>query len=201
MHGNAATLLISGMVSTALFLAVVLIEGLLRSGYDPIYHTGSELELGGRGWIMRGAFLCMAAGMMACAVGIYQSLNTVAGAGLIAIFGFGLVIPGVFVPDPIRGYPPGAPSTPGAALSWRHHVHHASAPVMFVALFSACIVISTRLAGIWTLYTEGTAVVGFVLMVWTARAYAKDAGNTGLVQRALILVSWTWLILLGIHLL
>jgi hypothetical protein len=37
----------------------------LRPGYDPIYHTGSELELGARGWIQRANFIVMSAGMFA----------------------------------------------------------------------------------------------------------------------------------------
>lgn len=201
MHAIIATLLIIGVATAAVFIAVVLIEGALRPGYNPSYHTGSELELGERGWIMRANFLLMAVGMIAFSVGVYSRLDTLAGAVLLAIFGLGLIIPGVFVPDPVRGYPPDASSKGPAALSWQHQVHHASAPVMFLALFGACLVLSARLQGAWRLYTVLTAVVGLALLVWTALAYERDASNTGLVQRALIVVYWTWIILLGIHLL
>jgi len=46
-----------------------------------------------------------------------------------------------------------------------------------------------------------TAVVGFALTIWMALAYQRAAENTGLVQRALILVYWSWIVLLGLHLL
>ncbi|MGH2698191.1 MAG: hypothetical protein ACRDJL_03190 [Actinomycetota bacterium] len=44
------------------------------------------------------------------------------------------------------------------------------------------------------------AVAGLALTIWTAPSYQRDAANTGLVQRALILVYWSWIVLLGIHL-
>ncbi|HEY3004634.1 MAG TPA: DUF998 domain-containing protein [Kribbellaceae bacterium] len=73
-------------------------------------------------------------------------------------------------------------------------------PVMFLALFMACLTLAGRLQGGWQLYTALSAVVGLGLTVWTALAYRKDARNTGLVQRGLILVYWSWIVLLGIHL-
>jgi hypothetical protein len=48
--------LLLGVGAAVVFVAVVLIEGALRSGYNPVYHTGSELELGERGWIQRANF-------------------------------------------------------------------------------------------------------------------------------------------------
>lgn len=64
------TLLIVGVVTAMVFVAVLLIEGTLRPGYDPTYHTGSELSLGDRGWIQIANFLQMGLGMLAFAVGV-----------------------------------------------------------------------------------------------------------------------------------
>ena len=125
MHIGIATLLIIGVGTAAVFVGILFAEGARRSGYSPVYHTGSELGLGERGWIMRANFLLMAMGMIAFAVGVGSRLNTTAGGVLLAIFGFGLILPAIFVPDPVHGYPPGAPSEPPAALTWQHRVHHA----------------------------------------------------------------------------
>jgi hypothetical protein len=38
-------------LAPALFVAVVLVEGAIRPGYDPLHHFGSELSLGSGGWI------------------------------------------------------------------------------------------------------------------------------------------------------
>jgi hypothetical protein len=71
---------------------------------------------------------------------------------------------------------------------------------MFLALLGAGIAMAGQLRGGWRLYTMLTAGVGFALTVWTAMAYQKDAANTGLVQRGLIIVYWSWIGALAIHL-
>ncbi len=195
-----AMLLLVGVAAAVVFAAVLLIEGALRPGYDPTYHTGSELALGERGWIQRANFFLMGVGMLAFAVGVARTLDSALGAVLLAIFGVGAIVAGVFLPDPIRGYPPGARSEPSAQLTWQAQVHDVAGPVMFVAIFGACLALAGRLQGGWQLYTALTAVAGLGLTVWTALAYRKDARITGLVQRGLILVYLSWIVLLGIHL-
>jgi len=194
-------LLIVGMATAVLFLAVVLIEGAIRSGYNPVYHTGSELELGERGWIQRANFFVVGLGMFAFAAGINQALDTLIGAVLLAIFGFGFVIAGVFAPDPVRGYPPGAPIEPRAEPSWRARIHYVSGPVAFLAVLGACLAVALQLDAFWQWYTLATAVAGLGMTLWTALAFQRDAANTGLVQRVLLFVYFTWIVLVGAHLL
>ncbi len=193
-------LLLVGVAAAAIFPAVVLIEGARRPGYDPIYHTGSELELGEWGWIQRANFFLTGIGMFAFAVGVARTLGSGTGAFLLALFGAGLIIAGVFAPDPVRGYPPGTGSGPSAKLSWQGKVHNATGPVMFLALFAACLALAGRLQGGWRLYTTFTAAAGLGLTVWAALAFQKDAANTGLVQRGLLLMYLSWIALLGIYL-
>jgi hypothetical protein len=194
-------LLLFGVAAPILFEAVVLIEGALRPGYDPTYHTGSELELGTRGWVQRANFLLMGAGGLAFAVGVYRTLDTIVGAVLLAIFGLGLIVAGVFTPDAVRGYPPGAPSEPATKPTWRALVHAViGGPVAFLAIFGACLTIAPHLQGAWRLYTLLTAVAGLALTIWTALAFLRGAAKTGLVQRGLIVMYLTWIVVLGIHL-
>lgn len=47
---------------------------------------------------------------------------------------------------------------------------------------------------------ELTSVAGLVLLIATAVAWQKDAKYTGLVQRALILVYCSWIVLLRLYL-
>lgn len=193
-------LLLAGLAAALLFLVVLLVEGALRPGYDPIYHTGSELELGPRGWIQRANFIVMSAGVFAFAAGVQRSLGSTIGPVLLAVFASGLVIAGVFAPDPVRGYPPGAPIDRETDLTRSARIHDVSGPVMFLALLGAAIALAGHLQGGWRVYTILTAGIGFVLTVWTAAAYQKDAANTGLVQRGLIVVYWSWIVALAVHL-
>lgn len=193
-------LLFVGVAAAVVFFVVLLTEGARRRGYDPMYHTGSELELGERGWIQRASFFLMGVGVFAFAVGVQWTLDSVIGAVLLAVFGFGMVVAGAFAPDPVRGYPPGAPTDPSAKPTWVAQVHHVSGPVAFFAIFGACLSLAGRLEGGWRLYTVLTAAVGLVMTGWTAFAFQKDAANTGLVQRSLLLVYWSWIVALGFHL-
>jgi hypothetical protein len=193
-------LLIAGMTTAVVFVVVILIEGARRPGYDPNYHTGSELELGPRGWVQRANFFLVGAGTVAFAVGLNGRLDIVAGATLLSISGLGFVIAGAFAPDAVRGYPPGAPRTPRAHPSRVGVVHNLSGPVSFLVLFAACLTVAGRLDGAWLLYTLVTAVTGLVLTVGMGVAFQRDAGKTGLVQRALLVVWFGWIALLGFHL-
>lgn len=193
-------LLLAGVAAAVVFVAVLLVEGALRPGYDPIYHTGSELELGQRGWIQRTNFFVMGAGIIAFAIGVQRSLNTMIGAVLLALFGVGLIVAGLFSPDPVRGYPPGAATHREAELTWQARIHDVSGPVMFLALLGACLVLAGQLRAGWRVYTVVTAAAGLALTVWTAVAYQRDAANTGLVQRFLIIVYWSWIVVFGFHL-
>lgn len=192
------TPLLLGAGAAVVFVVVLLIEGALRPSYDPTYHTGSALSLGNRGWIQIVNFLLLGVGVVGFAVGVYRSLNSTVGAVLLAIFGLGMIAAGVFVMDPMRGYPPGAPTGTPVELTWHHQVHGVvGGPVAFLAIFGACLTLALRLDGVWRLYTVLTAVAGLGLTIRTALAWRKDAANTGLVQRALILVYLTWIVLLG----
>src|SRR5680860_1180298 len=158
-------LLLVGAAAAVMFPAVVLIEGARRTGYDPIYHTASELELGERGWIQRANFFLTGIGMSALAVGVARTLDSAVGAVLLALFAIGMIISGAFAPDPVRGYPPGTGSGPSAKLSWQAKVHNATGPVMFLTLFAACVTLAGRLQGVWQLYTTLTAAAGLGLTV------------------------------------
>ena len=194
-------LLLAGVGAAVVFMVVLLIEGALRPGYNPSYHTGSELELGDRGWIQRVNFLLMASGVFAFAVGVDRSLGSTVGTILLVIFGLGLAVAGVFVPDAVRGYPPGAPTSPSAKPTRQHQVHSVvGGPVAFFALLGACLALAGQLQGVWRWYTVLTAIAGLGMTIWTALAYQRDAAHTGLVQRGLIAVYWSWIVVLGIHL-
>jgi hypothetical protein len=194
-------LLLAGVAASAVFVVVVHVEGALRPGYRPMYHTGSELELGHRGWVQRANFLLMACGVFAFSVGVDRTLSSTSGTVLLAIFGFGMAIAGVFVPDAVRGYPPGAPTEPSAKPTWQHQVHSiVGGPIAFFALFGACLALSGQLLGVWRWYTLLTAGTGLGMTIWTALAYKKDADHTGLIQRGLIVVYWGWIVALGLHL-
>jgi hypothetical protein len=194
-------LLLLGVATALTFYAVMAIEGARRPGYDWTYHTGSELEIGEGGWLMRASFVLMAVGMVAYAAGIHRALDTRVGAALVGVFAVGNLLEGVFIPDPVRGFPAGAPTLPPPRpLSRPARVHDVVAPVMFVALLGACLAVATRVDGWLVVYSVATAVGGLALMVSTALSYARDAPRTGVVQRGFLAVAYLWIVVVGLDL-
>jgi Protein of unknown function (DUF998) len=200
---TADALLLLGVASAVVSVVVLFIEGAIRPGYDPGYHTGSELQLGDRGWVQIANFLQMGAREPPPSHSAYiRSLGMAIGAALLGVFAFGMIVAGFLLPDAARGYPPPGFATEGQArFSWHHRVHHViGGPVAFIAIFAACLTLATKLDGAWVAYTVLTAAAGAAMTVWTAASYQQDARDTGVVQRGLILVYWTWIVVLGIHL-
>jgi hypothetical protein len=193
-------LLLAGAFVAALFLVVLLSEGARRPGYAPTYHTGSALSLGDRGWIQVANFVVFGVGMLAFAIGVYRTLDTAVGALLLAIFGLAMVAAGVFVMDPMRGYPPGTPPGTPARLTWHARIHEGTGPVGFLAIFGACLAVAARLDGPWRMYSVLTAAAGLLLLLGTGIAWRTDAARTGLIQRALVVVYCGWIATLGVHL-
>jgi len=194
--------LIVGVVAAPVFLLVAFVEGARRPGYNPTHYVVSALSSSAdRGWVQIANFVQFGLGMVVFAIGVHQTLDTVVGPVLVAIFGMGAIVSGLFSMDPALGYPPGTPPGMPTDPSLQHRIHDAAAPVMFIAIFGACLALAGRLDGGWWVYTVLTAVVGLVLTVSTIVAVQRDTAQVGLIQRGLIVVYWVWIALLGVHLL
>ena len=193
-------LLVFGAATAVAFAVVVTVEGARRPGYHAAYHTGSELELGPGGWIQRVNFLLVGTGFAAVALGVQRALGATTGAVLVAVASLGLVGAAVFAPDPVRGFPPGASSRSGRPVTLHAKLHDVSGPLLAFALLGACLAVAPRLSGPWAIYTLATAVVGLVTTVWLIASYYRDAGHTGLVQRALLATYLLWITILSLHL-
>ncbi len=194
---TADGLLLSGVAAVLAWAAVVLVEGARRPGYDPRYHTGSELELGPGGWIMRAAFFLVGAGLLAFAAGIRRALDSDAAAALLALAALALVLAGVFAPDPVRGFPPGASDRTGRPVTTAAKLHDLTGPLMALSLAAACATLASSLSGFWAAYTLATAVAGLVLTGLLISAYRRDAPTTGLRQRLLLAAYGLWVVAFG----
>src|SRR5687768_457794 len=95
-------LLWCGLIAGPLFVTVLLIAGAIRPDFQSVRHPGSSLALGPSGWVQSANFVV--AGLLTIAFAF--SLGT-RKAWMIAIWGIGLIGAGIFVADPVSGYPPG----------------------------------------------------------------------------------------------
>jgi hypothetical membrane protein len=203
------SLLACGAVGPPLFVLVFLVDGASRSGYDPAYHPVSALSLGERGWLQITNFVVTGLLLLGFAAGVRRALRTGRGATwgppLIGVYALSLLLSGPFVMDPMRGYPPGTPPGPGGEPSWHHTLHDVFGTVVFLSLPVACFVLAgwfaTRPARRgWTWYSVATRFAGLGLLVAFSAAWEADYRGTGLLQRVMIVVGWTWVTLLALRL-
>jgi hypothetical protein len=200
-------------LAPSLFVAVLLVDGAIRPGYDPLRHFGSELSLGSRGWVQVTNFVVIGMLLLGFAAGMRRALGSgrgsVAAPVLTGVFGLTLIVAGIFPTDPKPGYPPGttgATTVPGM-------IHDLNALPCFAALTATILVLAARFAGrpgrrgwMWCSLAIGfvvavTFVLGGVLFSQAAAAGTLDASYHGLVQRFSIALGFGWLSVLALCLL
>lgn len=196
-------LLLGGAVAGPLFSIVVVAQALTRDGFDLGPQPLSLLSLGDLGWVQVTNFVVTGLLMTGFAVGVRRVLTTGVGRVwaplLIGVHGLGLLLGGLFLPDPGLGYPPGAPDGVPDDLTW-HGTAHAFTPVLaFVALVACCSVLARRFArdrqpgraG----YSIATAAAATLLCAWPGQ---EDAG-TRLAAAAFVGFAWTTFIALDLR--
>src|SRR3954468_19301733 len=104
-------LLGGGGIAGPLFVAVFLVAGATRAGYNAKRHPVSLLALGAAGWVQTASFVVTGALVLCLAVGVWRALEAGGGAPggacLVGLVGVGLLGAGLFPTDAALGYPPG----------------------------------------------------------------------------------------------
>jgi len=208
-------LLVVGAFAGPLFVVTFLVEGALRDAYDPMRHPVSSLALGPWAWVQVANFVVTGLLTLVLAAGLRRSLRSAPdprpgsfwGPLLVAGWGVGLIGAGVFVTDPVSGYPPGAPAQP-AQPSWHGILHDLvfSLPA-FAALVLACAVMSRAFAARrsrgWAVFSALTGVAVLVFFVLATAGFSQAPAfvdTAGLWQRLSVGVGWLWLTVLALHL-
>lgn len=189
-------LLWAGAGGAVAFVIVFLIDGATRTGYSVRRHPVSALALGPRGWLQTTNFLVCGALVTAGGLGLFlaaPSTGAHAGAAAVAVIGIALV--GSSVPmDPMRAYPPGTPEGDPESHSRAHQVHDWFGATIFfglplIALAHVVLLDDPVARAVSALAGVGTAM----LSGWFGVAWERDDPNTGLIQRAFLVVALGWL--------
>jgi Protein of unknown function (DUF998) len=206
------TLLACGAIAGPLFTLAWAVEGATRADYNPLRHPVSSLELGDLGWTQQANFLLAGSLTLAFAVGLRRALRPLGGSTwgplLVAAHGIGLLGAGIFITDPVSGYPPGTPDHLPGYGSASAALHDLFSIGTFVGLPLACLVLARRFAAWdrrgWAAYSTATGIAFAVGTVLTGLAFNQAEPLVelgGLLQRTTVTLGWTWLTLLAIHLL
>jgi hypothetical protein len=206
------TLLVCGAIAGPLFTIAWLVEGATRADYNVLRHPVSSLALGEYGWTQVANFIVAGLLTLAFAVGLWRAPRPRGGSTwgplLIGAYAIGLLGAGIFVTDPVSGYPPGTPDQLIEYSSVQAALHDLFSVPTFVGLPIACFVFARRFTlwgerG-WAIYSAVTGVVFLVGFVLASAGFAQAEGLVdfgGLFQRITITVGWLWLTLLAVDLL
>lgn len=200
-----------GALGAPLFVAVFLVEGARREGYDPMREPVSSLALGPRGWVQRANFVGTGLLMLALARGLGRASHAAPGGSrwgprLVAIYAIGLVGAGAFVTDPVdygrREAADAGPSGPEGAM------HVAFSMQVFAALGAAAWTYARWFASRGqTRRAVASAAIGAAVpagIVLFGQALGREDGlrrRAGLIQRLTIALGWGWLAWLAMHVL
>ena len=146
---QARTLLACGAAAGPLYVITGLIEGLTRSGFNLRHQDLSLLSNGPLGWIHITLFLVTGSLLILGAAGTRHVLGrggrgATWGPRLLATYGVGLLAAGLFVADPMSGFPSGTPAGRPTHVSWHGNLHFISAAIAFLAFIVACFVFARR---------------------------------------------------------
>ena len=126
---------------------------------------------------------------------------------LVGVWAVGLLGAGVFVTDPVSGYPPGTPDQL-SGHSWHGALHDLFSLPAFVALTAACFVFGRRFATHgergWAIYSAVSGLVLVITFVVSSAGFGQAAALVdlaGLLQRIAVAVGFGWMTLLAVHLL
>jgi hypothetical protein len=194
-----------GVIAGPFYVVVVLVQALIRPGFDLARHDASLLSNGSLGWIQITNFVLTGLMVVACAVGLRRALAggraATAGTVLLALFGLGMIGAGIFVADPMNGFPAGAPAGRPASISVHGILHLVCAGIGFLGFAASCFVIAQRFAGerrsAWAWYSRAT---GLLFLAGFA-GLASGSGSPAVVVAfwAVLILAWVWLATISIH--
>ena len=196
-------LLMSGVLSGILFIGVSLILSFVVPGFDITRQPISVLLLGNFGWIQMVNFELSGALALLFAVGMWRLLHPGKGGTwgpiLVGLYGLGIVIAGLFYPDPEFGFPPGAPLGEPTAMSMHGSIHGFAFFGLVLAIIAVSIVFARRFASIkqkgWKTYCIATAIgAPFLLILGIILSGATGRGALPLLGVGVVTSAWISLI-------
>jgi hypothetical protein len=161
-----------GVVAGPLFVGVFTVLGAKRAGYDWRRHAVSSLAVGRQGGGQRANFMIVGGLYCVAARGLARSSSPVVGPAVVPALvfaaGVGLIGSGLFVTDPVAGFPPErAPAgafdaVPQAAPTRSGQLHNLCAVPIFIGVPVAALVGAgsavRRREYRWATYCAGSAI-------------------------------------------
>lgn len=191
---RTGTLLRCGVLAGPIFAAVGLTQAATREGFDIRHHALSLLSNGPLGWIQIANFLIAGTLVVAAATGLRRVVDSKWAPRLIGVFGVSMIGGGVFVADPMNGFPIGAPAGAPDPMTWHGGLHMMVGGIGFLALIVGCVVLGRRFRAEgqtgWAWYSYVTGVVFFAAFAGISSGSGAAAVNLAFAGAVFNALGW-----------
>ena len=184
---------ICGIIAPVLFLILVIVASLLRPDYSQFQNFVSDLGVGSNSYIQNINFIIFGLLSISLGLGLRMSLPSPqgnsfkAGVWMVFLFGFGVLLAGVFPED----YGSGA-------------LHTAASALAFLFIIAAQLLVWNGLKGReksdWGVYPKYSLISGLLSIIFLILLRISIADYTmyqGLAQRAFLAIPWIWIGITG----
>ncbi len=200
-------LLKCSLIAGPIYILLGILQILIRPGFDPTQHDLSLMSNGDLGWIQITNFVATGLLTILGAIGMKKALQSGKGKTwgplLIGLYGLGLIGAGIFIADPMNGFPPGmAPATP--IISTNGILHLVSGAIGFLGLIISCTIFSRRFSSLketkWSRFSLFTGILYLLAFIGIASGSQPGSPVIRLVTIAFtiaVILGWTWISLLS----
>ena len=205
-----------GVIAGPLFVSSFAAIGARRAGYDWRRHAVSSLEAGEGGWPQRANFALTGALYCIPSHGLARGPRRIGAPPVVPVLifgvGVGLVGSGLFVTDPVAGFPPSSRDQDGAdrallvAPTRSGKLHNLCAIPIFAGIPLAALISATSAARSgeyrWASYSAGSVLSmmsAFVLFGAAFGGKPRLAGRGGVFQRISVTAGFGWLSALSLR--
>lgn len=197
-------LLLGGVLAGPFYIALAIFQMIIRDGYDPTRHDVSLMGNGELGWIQVVNFLVTGLLVLLATFGLRRVLKGQKGGTwgplLLGLYGLGLLGAGLFVADPMNGFPLGTPDGPPAEATTSGTLHIVTGAIGFIGLIASTFVLAryfgSRKEFGWKKFSIITGIVylgGFFGIAAGAQQKGVGLQVVTLLFTAAVVLGWTWI--------
>lgn len=201
---NTKLLLAAGVIAGPLYVGVGLLEMVFREGFDIRRHALSLMSNGEWGWVHIALLVVTGLLTVAAAVGMRKVMRgTPAGTWapiLLTIYGLGLMGAGIFIADPMDGFPLGTPTGMPETATLSGILHLSFGGIGFLGLIAACMVFARRFYKTqqknWGTFSLITGIAYFAAFFGIAMGSQQGPDTVAIVNIAFsvtVIAAWAWL--------
>ena len=201
---GTGVLLTCGVVAGPVYLVVGFAQAFLRPGFDPAHNDLSVLANGDLGWIQITNLIVTGLLTLLFAIGTRRALRGRAGGTwgpvLLGVYAVGLILAGVFVADPMNGFPPGTPSGHPTSGSLHGLGHLVTGGLGFIGFIAGTFVLARcfrstgrRRLGAFSIVTGVCFLAAFFGIATGSTSAAVVLSFT-----AAVVLAWVWIAVVAV---